>query len=190
MKDCSLFLGKITIAYCTSQVQKWNDLLHHLVCLIYSFLCLIMSIVHRLDIEDPTKMVFWISVVMSLSRSYTAGHFNLFSNCDSLDILRGSELSSVMPAVWMWNVKLLLQWGIKYYLAQFYLSSQKWIAYAHICSESRQMQHVQICCEYNFPFKAFMIWREHPSATNKLNNLGYIFFFFLPLWISISLPVK
>lgn len=46
------------MAYCTSQVQKRNDLLHHLVCLIYSFLCLIMSIVHRLDIEDPTKMIF------------------------------------------------------------------------------------------------------------------------------------
>lgn len=46
------------MAYCTAQVQKWNDLLRHLVCLIYSFLCLIMSIVHRLDIEAPTKMVF------------------------------------------------------------------------------------------------------------------------------------
>lgn len=176
------------MAYCTSQVQKWNDLLHHLACLIYSFLCLIMSIVHRLDIEDPTKMIFWISFVMSLSRSDTAGYWNLSSNCDSLDILRGSELSSIMPAVWMWNVKLLLQWGIKYYLAQFYLSSQKWIARACIHGESRQqMRRVQMCCGSNFPFKAFMIWRGHPSATNKLSNLGYIplpswdfiFFFFI-----------
>lgn len=175
------------MAYCTSQVQKWNDLLHHLVCLIYSFLCLIMSIVHRLDIEDPTKMIFWIIFVMSLSRSYTAGYLNLFSNCDSLAILRSSELSSIMPAVWMGNVKLLLQWGIKYYLAQFYLSCQKWIARAHVCSESRQMRRVQMCCGYNFPFKAFAIWREHPSATNKLSNLGYVS---LPLWVSIFFPIK
>lgn len=175
------------MAYCTAQVQKRNDLLHHLVCLIYSFLYLIMSIVHRLDIEAPTKMVFWISFAMSLSRSHTAGYFNLLSNCDSLRILRGSELPSIMPAVWMWNVKLLLQWGIKYYLAQFYLSSQKWIACACVCSERRQMQRVQMCCGRNCPFKAFTIWKGHPSATDKLGNLGCVS---LPPSVSNSSPVK
>ena len=134
MQEPALFLWEIITAYCTSQVQKWNDLLYHFACLIYIFLYLIMPIVHRLDIEDPTKMVFWISFVMSLSRSYTAGYLNLFFNCDSLDILRGSKLSSIMPAVWMWNIKLLLQWKIKY-LAQFYLFSQQWLAsvYSLMC---------------------------------------------------------
>lgn len=87
----------------------------------------------------------------------------------------------------MWNVKLLLQWGIKYYLAQFYLSSQKWIACVCICSECRQMRCVQMCCGYSFPFKVFMVWREHPSGTNKLSNLGYVP---LPLWDFMSLPLK
>lgn len=124
---------------------------------------------------------------MSLSRAYIAGYLNLFFNCDSLDILRGSKLSSIMPAVWMWNVKLLLQWGIKYYLAQFYLSSQWWIA--RVCVHPVQVDKSGVCKHTvgSFPFKAFMIWREYASATNKLSNLENVS---LPLLFLFPFPYK